>query len=64
MKLKNYSAIYRGRDFLYLRHAFRKGKNLYIVDKSIENIDYPPFVTIVRGQLTTVWGFIENKESK
>ena len=62
MKLKNYSAIYRGRDFLFLRHAFKKGDNLYLVDKSIESIDYPPFMTIVRGDLTAVWGFIQNKE--
>jgi hypothetical protein len=53
--LKNYSAIYRGRDFLFLRHIFKSGDNYYIVDKSIENIDYPPFITIVRGSLTCVW---------
>ena len=55
MKLRNYNAVYRGRDFLFLRHVFKIGKYLYIVDKSIENIDYPPFITIVRGEILAVW---------
>lgn len=63
MKLKNYSAIYRGRDFLFLRHIFKAGNNLYIVDKSIENIDYPPFITIVRGSLTSVMCLTYNEST-
>jgi hypothetical protein len=34
-KHKQYSKLYRSRDFIFLRHAFKKNKNLYIVDKSI-----------------------------
>ena len=35
MKLKSYGSTYRARDCLFLRHAFKKGNNLYLVDKSI-----------------------------
>lgn len=62
MKLKNYNKIYRGRDFLYLRHAFVSGDTIYIVDKSISNLSYPPFMTIVRGEYTGVTGLIKGKE--
>lgn len=51
MKIKAYSSLYRARDFLFIRHAFRKDNDLYLVDKSIENINNPPFYTIVRGNL-------------
>lgn len=60
MKIKSYSRIYRARDFLFLRHAFRKDNEIYVVDNSIENVNYPPFYTIVRGKLQTVWGFLPN----
>jgi hypothetical protein len=60
MKIKAYSRIYRARDFVFLRHAFRKEQELYIVDKSIENVNFAPFLTIVRGKLQTVWGFLPN----
>lgn len=64
MKLKNYSKTYRGRDFLYLRHAFNTVDTIYIVDKSIENLSYPPFMTIVRGDYSAVFGLIQSKEKK
>jgi hypothetical protein len=63
MKIKAYSRIYRARDFLFLRHAFRKDNELYLVDNSIENVNYPPFYTIVRGKLQTVWGFLPNSNN-
>ena len=62
MKLRNYSKTYRGRDFLYLRHVFNSGDVVYIVDKSIENLSYPPFMTIVRGEYTAVYALIKGKE--
>ena len=62
MNLRKQSALYRERDFLFLRHAFRKENTLYLVDKSIESPDYPPFMTIVRGEMRAVWGFVQNKE--
>ena len=52
MKTKPYNRLYRPRDFLFLRHVFREEgekKFSYIIDKSVENMNYPPFITIVRG---------------
>lgn len=54
--LKPYNRLYRPRDFVFIRHVFSQGRSLYMVDKSIENANYPPFMTIVRGQLTVVYG--------
>lgn len=53
------SKIYRARDFVFMRHVFRWNGNLYFLDKSIENASYPPFLTIVRGDLQIVWGIIK-----
>jgi hypothetical protein len=61
-KHKAYSKIYRPRDFVYLKHVFKKDNNLYIVDKSLENVNYPPFITIVRGDITAVWGILNSKD--
>ena len=56
MKLKAYNRLYRPRDFVFLRHVFKTSDNtLLMVDKSIDNINYPPFTTIVRGDLLIVW---------
>lgn len=55
MKVKGFSRLYRPRDFVFLRHVFRDSNRLYMVDKSIDNINYPPFTTIVRGDLLVVW---------
>lgn len=56
MVLKPFSRLYRSRDFIFIRHVFRSGKQVYMIDKSIENTNYPPFMTIVRGQLCIVYG--------
>ncbi len=56
---KPFNAFYRSRDFIFLRHCFSKDGEYYIVDKSIENGNYPPFTTVVRGDTTTVYGFFE-----
>jgi hypothetical protein len=61
-KHKAYSKIYRPRDFVYLRHVFKKDNNMYVVDKSLDNANYPPFMTIVRGDITTVWGILNSKD--
>ena len=58
-KHRSISKIYRARDFVFMRHVFRKGEDLYMVDKSIENASYPPFLTIVRGELQIVWGILK-----
>ena len=34
-----------------------------MLDKSIENVNYPPFVTIVRGTSLFVWGIFPKKDS-
>ena len=33
------------------------------MDKSIENVNFPPFLTIVRGALQTVWSFQPNESN-
>lgn len=48
-KNKAFNKLYRPRDFIYLRHVFTANRTLYMIDKSIDNINYPPFTTIVRG---------------
>jgi hypothetical protein len=58
MKLKAYNKLYRCRDFIFLRHVFQVHDNTYIIDKSIENLSFPPFTTIVRGELCILWGII------
>lgn len=59
-KNKAMSKIYRGRDFIFIRHVFKMNNNLYIIDKSIENASYPPFLTIVRGDLQIIYSIIQN----
>jgi hypothetical protein len=33
---KRIGAMYKSREFVYLRHVFREGANYFIADKSIE----------------------------
>jgi len=35
LKIKAFSRIYRARDFVFVRHAFRRSADIYLVDKSI-----------------------------
>ena len=59
---KAYNRLYRARDFVFIRHAFRVGDTVYMVDKSIEYANYPPFLTIVRGSLCNVYGIFERSD--
>jgi hypothetical protein len=59
LKTRPYNKLYRARDFLFLRHAFQKSNKTFIIDKSIDNISFPPFTTIVRGELCIVWGIVK-----
>nr|BAJ99648.1 predicted protein [Hordeum vulgare subsp. vulgare] len=59
--LKPFNRLYRSRDFIFIRHVFKAGRQVYMVDKSIENTNYPPFMTIVRGQLCIVYGLFERE---
>lgn len=58
MKAKPYNKFYRARDFVFIRHGFRKNNNFYVADHDIDNINFPPFMTIVRGSYKCVWGII------
>lgn len=61
--LRPFNRLYRARDFVFIRHVFRSEKGLYMVDKSIENANYPPFITIVRGSLCIVYGLFEHQDT-
>ena len=62
-KNKPQGILYRERDFLFLRHCFSisdlKQKNTFIIDKSIDSIHHPPFMTVVRAEKKLIWGLIE-----
>lgn len=62
--LKAYNKFYRMRDFVFVRHAFIHNGNFYIVDKSLDNINFPPFMTLVRGEISAVWGIIQDEKSQ
>lgn len=61
-KNKAQGILYRERDFLYLRHCFSvlnmKQKNTFIIDKSIDSIHHPPFMSVVRAEKKLIWGLI------
>ena len=59
---KAYNRLYRPRDFVFIRHVFSYGEKVYMVDKSIENANYPPFLTIVRGDLCNVYGIFDKND--
>ena len=61
-KNRPYNKLYRSRDFVFVRHGFRKNKDFYVVDRKIENSNYPPFMTIVRGDYSCIWGILEKKD--
>ena len=62
--LKAYNKFYRLRDFVFIRHAFSNNGNFYLVDKSIDNINFPPFMTLVRGEITALWGIFTDEKSQ
>jgi hypothetical protein len=35
-----------------------------MVDKSLDNINFPPFMTLVRGEISAVWGVIKKEKSQ
>ena len=67
-KNKPQGILYRERDFLFLRHCFSitefKQKNTFIIDKSIDSIHQPPFMTVVRAEKQLLWGLIEKESGK
>lgn len=62
-KHKAYNRFYRARDYLYLRHVFAEGSYHYVIDKSIENSHFPPFSSIIRGNMRScIWCLRERKD--
>ena len=59
---KPYNRLYRARDFVFIRHVFSSNEKVYMVDKSIEHVNYPPFLTIVRGNICNVYGLFERND--
>ena len=57
-KNKSHGTFWKSRDFVYLRHVFKYKGNLYIIDKSITNDSYPPYVTTTRGDYLAIWGLL------
>jgi hypothetical protein len=35
-----------------------------MVDKSLDNINFPPFMTLVRGEISAVWGVMREEKSE
>ena len=62
--LKAYNKFYRLRDFVFVRHAFAHQGNFFLVDKSIDNINFPPFMTLVRGEMSAVWGVLREENGQ
>jgi hypothetical protein len=61
--LQAYNKFYRCRDFIFVRHVFMHKGNTYMVDKSIDNINYPPFMTYVRGDIMAIWGIFKAEKN-
>ena len=60
-KHKRYNQWYKERDFVYIRHVFKTGNDYFMVDKSIENNNFMPFNSIVRGKVNyCVWKIAPN----
>jgi len=53
---KPYNRLYLAREFVFIRHVFSSGNKVYMIAKSIENANYPPFMTIVRGNFCNIYG--------
>jgi len=58
--LKAYNKFYRARDFIFIRHGFSHKNMVYLIDKTIDNINFPPFMTLVRGEMSIVWGITKD----
>lgn len=41
-----------------------KQKNTFLVDKSIDSIHHPPFMTVVRAEKQLIWGLVEKESGK
>jgi hypothetical protein len=46
-----------------VRHTFIHGDGVFMVDKSIDNMNYPPFITLVRGDVAVLWGIFRQKDN-
>ena len=48
---KQYGYFYLPRDYVYLRHVYELNGSYYIVDKSIEHDECPPYLRVIRGEI-------------
>lgn len=46
-----------------VRHTFMHNDSVFMVDKSIDNMNYPPFITLVRGDISVLWGIFKQKHN-
>lgn len=62
-KEKPLNEWYRERDFVSLIHTFKEHDYYYFVEKSIENINFIPFQSIIRGDIKyAIWRIIETNK--
>ena len=62
LKLKALSEWYRERDYVFLMHLFKFKHGYYLVGKSIENTNFVPFQSIIRGTIKhVIWKISESK---
>jgi hypothetical protein len=63
-KDKSQGFLYRERDYLFLRHCFSVSEDdkdkLFMIEKSIDSINNPPFMTVARGEKEIIWCIIAN----
>jgi hypothetical protein len=68
-KDKSKGFLYRERDYLFIRHCFSidlrdRKKRVFMVEKSIDSINTPPFMTVARGEKDLIWCVIGGAEDK
>jgi hypothetical protein len=68
-KDKSKGFLYRERDYFFLRHCFNvdeedKKSRLFMIEKSIDSIHNPPFMTITRGDKELIWCVMGSRQEK
>jgi hypothetical protein len=68
-KDKSRGFLYRERDYLFLKHCFSvedldNRHRIFMVEKSIDSIHTPPFMTVARGEKDLIWELIGKPEEK
>lgn len=68
-KDKSKRFLYRERDFFFLRHCFvlepeNKKERSFMIERSIDSIHQPPFMTVARGEKELIWCVVGNCAEK